>query len=161
MEKVTLAKVVGFVLAVLFALVMGLSTEALLAGDYMQPNSSMNEQARDTLRIVGFAGGLTALLAWWVQGFASQRGFVVRFLFGLFVFVVAFCSFGGLLTVISNLVTHPNNYDWSLSGIYWTSQASLASFVLFMLLRPVYGGVMLAAALYLALFGPRSTAAAA
>ena len=87
-------------LAWLFALVMGISMWALLVGDYMQPNSVMNDQARQTLRIVGFAGALAALVTWWVQGFAAKRGFVVRFLFALFVFVVAFCSFGGLLRVI-------------------------------------------------------------
>jgi hypothetical protein len=30
------------------------------------------------VRIVGFAGGLAALIAWWMQGFAANRGFLVR-----------------------------------------------------------------------------------
>lgn len=155
MEKVTMAKVVGFVLAILFALVIGISMWALLIGDYM--NSVMNAQAQQSLRIVGFAGALSALATWWVQGFAAKRGFVVRFLFALFIFVVAFCSFGGLLRVIYSHISYPNQQDWSLSGLYWASQSDLVSFVLFMLVppRPAYAALILAASIYVALFGPR------
>jgi fluoride ion exporter CrcB/FEX len=155
MEKVTMAKVVGFVLAVLFALVIGISMWALLIGDYM--NSVMNSQAQQSLRIVGFAGALSALATWWVQGFAAKRGFVVRVLFALFIFVVAFCSFGGLLRVIYSHISYPNQQDWSLSGLYWASQSDLVSFVLFMLVppRPAYAALILAASIYVALFGPR------
>ena len=155
MEKVTGAKVVGFVLAILFALVIGISMWALLIGDYM--NSVMNAQAQQSLRIVGFAGALSAVATWWVQGFAAKRGFVVRFLFALFIFVVAFCSFGGLLRVIYSHVTYPSQQDWSLSGLYWASQSDLVSFVIFMLVppRPAYAGLLLAASIYVALFGPR------
>jgi len=54
-------------------------------------------------------------------------------------------------------VTYPNQLDWSLSGLYWSSLSDFYSFVLFMLVppRPAYAGLMLAAALYLAIFGPR------
>ena len=93
MNQVTFDNVVGFVLAILFALVIGVSMWALLVGDYM--NTFMNEQTRHTVRIVGFAGMLAALVTWWVQNFAAQRGFLIRFMFAFFVFVVAFCSFGG------------------------------------------------------------------
>jgi hypothetical protein len=149
MEKVTLAKVVGFVLAACFALVIGISMWALLVGDYM--NTVMNEQAQQSLRIVGFAGALAALTTWWVQGFAAKRGFVVRLLFALFIFVVAFSSFGGLLRVIYSHVTYPSQQD------YWASQSDLVSFVIFMLVppRPAYAALMLAAAIYIAIFGPR------
>jgi fluoride ion exporter CrcB/FEX len=155
MEKVTMAKVVGFVLAILFALVIGISMWAVLIGDYM--NSVMNPQAQQSLRIVGFAGALSALATWWVQGFAAKRGFVVRVLFALFIFVVAFCSFGGLLRVIYSHISYPNQQDWSLSGLYWASQSDLVSFVLFMLVppRPAYAALILAASIYVALFGPR------
>ena len=107
MEKLTFGNVVGFVLAVLFALVIGVSMWALLAGDYM--NSFMNEQTRHTLRIVGFAGALAALVTWWVQSFAAKRGFIVRFMFAFFIFVVAFCSFGGLLRFIYIHATYPES----------------------------------------------------
>jgi hypothetical protein len=157
MEKVTFNSIVGFVLAVAFAIVMAICMNAVLIGDYMQPNSVMNDTTRNTLQIVGYAGGLAALVAWWVQQFAATRGFLVRFLFALFVFVVAFCSFGGLLRVIYLMITYPNQLDWSLSGLYWSSLSDFYSFVLFMLVppRPGYAGLMLAAALYLAIFGPR------
>jgi len=155
MEKVTFVKVVGFILAVLFALVIGTSMWALLIGDYM--NAVTNDQAQQSLRIVGFAGALAALTTWWVQGFAAKRGFLVRFLFALFIFVVAFCSFGGLLRVIYSHVTYPSQQDWSLSGLYWASQSDLISFIIFMLVppRPAYAALIAAAAFYIALFGPR------
>jgi len=157
MEKVTLSNMVGFVLALAFAVIMGICMKAVLVGDYMQPNSVTNEQTHRTLQIVGYAGGLAALVAWWVQQFASGRGFVVRFLFALFIFVLAFCSFGGLLRILYLTIAYPNQLDWSLSGLYWTSLSDFYSFVLFMLVppRPAYAGLMLAAAFYLALFGPR------
>ena len=90
----------------------------------------MNEQTQHTLRIVGFAGALAALVTWWVQGFAAKRGFVVRILFALFIFVVAFCSFGGLLRFIYIHVTYPNQQDWSLSGHVLASLNDFVSFVL-------------------------------
>jgi hypothetical protein len=155
MEKLTFGKVVGFVLAACFALVIGISMWALLVGDYM--NTVTNEQAQQSLRIVGFAGALAALATWWVQQFAAKRGFVVRFLFALFIFVVAFSSFGGLLRVIYSHVTYPSQQDWSLQGLYWASQSDLVSFVIFMLVppRPAYAALIAAGAIYIAIFGPR------
>ncbi|OFW72888.1 MAG: hypothetical protein A2W02_01175 [Alphaproteobacteria bacterium RBG_16_64_48] len=155
MEKVTFGNVVGFVLAILFALVIGVSMWALLLGDYM--NTFMNEQTRHTLRIVGFAGALAALVTWWVQSFAAKRGFVVRTLFALFIFVVAFCSFGGLLRFIYIHATYPNQQDWSLMGMYLASLNDFYTFLLDMFLppRPAYAALSLAAAIYIAWFGPR------
>ncbi|MEX0745662.1 MAG: hypothetical protein WD118_08670 [Phycisphaeraceae bacterium] len=155
MEQVTFDKAVGFILAALFALVIGVSMWALLVGDYM--HGVMNEQAQRSLRIVGFAGALAALATWWVQGFAGHRGPVVRFLFALFIFVVAFSSIGGMLRVIYSYVTYPSQQDWSLSGLYWASQSDLVSFVIFMLVppRPAYAALILATAAYIAVFGPR------
>lgn len=155
MEKVTFDNVVGFVLAIFFALVIGISMWALLIGDYM--NTVMNEQTRHTLRIVGFAGALAALVTWWVQNFAAKRGFVVRFLFALFIFVVAFCSFGGLLRFIYIHATYPNQQDWSLSGMYLASLNDFYTFLLDMLLppRPAYAALAVVAAIYVAWFGPR------
>jgi len=157
MQKVTFDNAVGFVLAIAFAIVMGICMKAVLVGDYMQSSSVRNEQTQHTLQIVGYAGGLAALVAWWVQQFASGRSFVVRFLFALFIFVVAFCSFGGLLRIIYSHFAYPNQQDWSLSGLYWASLSDFYSFVLFMLVPPraAYGALILAAAAYLALFGPR------
>lgn len=155
MEKVTFAKVVGFILAGCFALVIGLSMWALLVGDYM--NRFTNEQTQHTMRIIGFAGALAALVTWWVQGFAAKRGFVVRFLFALFVFVVAFCSFGGLLRFIYIHATYPSQQDWSLTGLYLASLNDFYTFLLDMLLppRPAYAALAVVSAIYIALFGPR------
>ena len=157
MEKITFDSAVGFVLAMAFALVMAICAWALLVGDYMQPGSVMNEPTRHTLQIVGYAGGLAALVSWWVQQFAAGRSFVIRFLFALVIFVLAFCAFGGLLRVIYLMITYPNQLDWSLSGLYWSSLSDFYSFVLFMLVppRPAYAFLMVAAALFLATFGPR------
>lgn len=156
MDKVTAENVVGFALAILFALVIGMSMWGLLVGEYM--TTVATEQARHTLRIVGFAGALAALTAWWVQGFAAHRSFVVRLLFALFVFVVAFCSFGGMLRVLDSHVNYPQLQDWSLTGLYFASINDFYSFVLFMLVppRPAYAALIVAAAFYLALFGPRA-----
>ena len=155
MDKVSLGNVVGFVLAILFAVVIGVSMWALLLGDYV--NSFMNEQTRHTLRIVGFTGALAALVTWWVQSFAAKRGFVVRVLFALFIFVVAFCSFGGLLRFIYIHATYPNQQDWSLTGMYLASLNDFYTFLLDMLLppRPAYAALAVAAAIYIAWFGPR------
>jgi len=156
-EELNIDKAAGFILAVLFGFVIGLSLWAVLAGDYVQPGSVMNEQTHRTMRIVGFAGGLAALIAWWIQGFAANRGFLVRMLFALFIFIVAFCSLGGLFSVVYLMVTYPNQIDWSPSGLYLTSQSDLVSFVLFLLVPPrlAYAALILGAAIYIAVFGPR------
>jgi len=155
MDKLSFGNVVGFVLALAFAFVIGVSMWALLLGDYV--NSFMNEQTRHTLRIVGFAGALAALVTWWVQSFAAKRGFVVRTLFALFIFVVAFCSFGGLLRFVYIHATYPNQQDWSLTGMYLASLNDFYTFLLDMFLppRPAYAALSLAAAIYIAWFGPR------
>ena len=155
MDKLSFGNVVGFVLALAFALVIGVSMWALLLGDYV--NSFMNEQTRHTLRIVGFAGALAALVTWWVQSFAAKRGFIVRTLFALFIFVVAFCSFGGLLRFVYIHATYPNQQDWSLTGMYLASLNDFYTFLLDMFLppRPAYAALSLAAAIYVAWFGPR------
>ena len=155
MDKLSFGNVVGFVLALAFAFVIGVSMWALLLGDYV--NSFMNEQTRHTLRIVGFAGALAALVTWWVQSFAAKRGFVVRTLFALFIFVVAFCSFGGLLRFVYIHATYPNQQDWSLTGMYLASLNDFYTFLLDMFLppRPAYAALSLGAAIYVAWFGPR------
>jgi hypothetical protein len=160
MDKVSFGNVVGFILALCFAIVIGVSMWALLLGDYV--NSFMNEQTRHTLRIVGFAGALAALVTWWVQSFAAKRGFVVRTLFALFIFVVAFCSFGGLLRFIYIHATYPNQQDWSLTGMYLASLNDFYTFLLDMLLppRPAYAALAVAAAIYIAWFGPREARSA-
>jgi hypothetical protein len=154
MDRLTLDNVVGFVLAILFGLVIGISMWALLVGDYV--NTVMNEQTRHTLRIVGFAGALAALVTWWVQSFAAKRGFVIRFMFAFFIFVVAFCSFGGLFRFIYIHAIYPSQQDWSLTGMYLASLNDFYTFLLDMMLppRPAYAALTAVAAIFVALFGP-------
>jgi hypothetical protein len=155
MEKVTFGNIVGFVLAAAFALVIGMSMWGLLVGDYM--NRVSNEQTQHTMRIVGFAGALAALVTWWVQQFAAKRGFVVRFLFATFIFVLAFSAFGGLLRFIYIHATYPSQQDWTVSGMYLASLNDFYTFLLDMFLppRPAYAALTVAVALFVAIFGPR------
>ena len=155
MEQVTFNKVVGFVLAAAFAIVIGISTWALMNGDFM--NTVMNQQTQHTMRIVGFAGMLAALVVWWCQRFTARRGFIVRMLFALFIFVVAFSSFGALLRFGYIHATDPGRQDWSLMGLYLASLNDFYTFLLDMMIppRPSYAALAVAAAIYVAIFGPR------
>jgi hypothetical protein len=155
MEKLTFTKVVGFVLAAAFAIVIGVCMWALMVGDFM--NTVMTQQTQHTVRIVGFAGMLAALVTWWCQRFTARRGFLVRMVFALFIFIVAFCSFGGLLRFIYIHASYPSQQDWSLSGMYLASLNDFYTFLLDMLIppRPAYAALAVGAAIYVALFGPR------
>ena len=150
MEKLTFSKVVGFILAAAFAIVIGVSTWALMVGDYMNTNL-VNEQTQHSVRIVGFAGLLAALR------FVAHRGFFIRMLFALFIFLVAFCSFGGFLRFAYIHAIYPSQVDWSLAGLYASSLNDFYTFLLDMLLPPRLGFMALAigAAIYIALFGIR------
>ena len=156
MEKLTFSKVVGVILATAFAITIGVSTWALIFGDYMGTNL-FNEQTQRSVRIVGFAGFLAALVAWWCQRFVAHRGFFVRMMFALLIFLVAFCSFGGFLRFAYIHATYPSQVDWSLGGLYASSLNDFYTFLLDMLLPPRLGFVALAfgAAIYIALFGIR------
>ena len=155
MEKLTFSKVVGFLLAAGLAIVIGVSMWALMTGEYM--NSVITPQTQHTVRIVGFAGMLAALFTWWCQRFTARRGFLVRMLFALFIFIVAFCSFGGLLRFVYIHVTYPSQQDWSLTGMYFASLNDLYTFLLDMMIppRPGYLALAVAAAIFVALFGTR------
>jgi hypothetical protein len=155
MEQLTFTKIVGFVLAAAFAIVIGVSMWALMAGDFM--NTVISQQTQHTVRIVAFAGILASLVTWWCQRFTARRGFLVRTLFALFIFIVAFCSFGGLLRFIYIHATYPSQQDWSLSGMYLASLNDFYTFLLDMMIppRPGYLALSVAAAIYVSLFGPR------
>ncbi|MET0380921.1 MAG: hypothetical protein ABWZ94_03360, partial [Methyloceanibacter sp.] len=157
MKKLTMDNVVGFVLAILLALVIGFSMWALLKGEYVNASPEIQARAQETLRTVGLAGALSALVAWWVQNFAARRGFVVRFLFAMMIFAVAFGAFGGLLQFIYAHVTYPHQQDWSLTGLYFASLNDFYTFLLDMFLppRPAYAALTVAAAIFVAIFGPR------
>jgi hypothetical protein len=78
-------------------------------------------------------------------------------MFALFIFLVAFCSFGGFLRFAYIHATYPSQVDWSLGGLYASSLNDFYTFLLDMLLPPRLGFVALAfgAAIYIALFGIR------
>lgn len=151
---------VGFILALLFAVVMGASSAAILLTDYMHPGVVMNDQARRTLTICGIAGFVAALLAWWLQSFASERGTVIRFLYALLAYALCFFAIGGLLEIASNFILSPENQDFSLAGLYSASVGSFYNFALSFLIdfKPAFAGLLLAAALIIGIVGPRSAA---
>ena len=158
MEQSGFNRSVGFVLAILFSAVMGASILAVLITDYMEPGRVMSEQARQTLRIVAISGALAGLITWWLQKFASHRSFTVRFVYGLFAYLLVFCALGGLLEAGNNFMLNPAQQDFSLTGIYWASLGSFYTFALFVLgsAKPGLLAVLLAPGLILAMVGPRT-----
>ena len=158
MEQSGFGRGVGFVLAILFSAVMGACIVAVLVTEYMEPGRVMSEQARQTLRICALSGALAGLLTWWLQKFASHRGFAVRFFYGLVAYILVFCALGGLLEAVSNFMLNPAQRDITLTGIYWASLGSFYTFALFVLgsAKPGLLAVLLAPGLILATVGPRT-----
>lgn len=157
MEQSGFSRSVGLVLALLFAAVMGMCLIAVLITDYMEPGRVMSEQARFTLRICGIAGALAALIAWWLQRFAAHRGFVVRLVYGLVIFLLVFTAIGGFLETINAYAFNPGPHDYSPSGLYWASLGAFYTFTFFLLssFNPALLGVLLVPGPILALVGPR------
>lgn len=157
MEQSGFNSAVGFILAILFSAVMGMCLIAVLVAEYMEPGRVMSEQARITLRICGIAGAAAALLAWWLQSFAAHRGFAVRFIYGLVIFILVFSALGGLLETITNFTTNPGPHDYSPTGLYWASLGGFYTFALFLIGSFDLGliAVLLAPGIILASVGPR------
>jgi hypothetical protein len=157
MANLGISAVIGFILALLFASVMGISSAAVLITDYMHPGRIMSDQARTTLILCAVAGFLAALFAWWLQSFASERGFVIRFLYALITYTLSFGAIGGLLVVASNFILNPAHQDFGLSGLYGASVGGFYTFMLFIgvPLRIGLAGLLLAAGLIIAIVGPR------
>ena len=157
MEQSGFGRAVGFVLAWLFAIVMGLCIFAVLIPDHMEPGRAISEQALLKFRIYGIAGGSAGLFAWWLQSFAAHRGFAIRFIYGLVIFLLVFASLGGLLEVGSNYLLNPGPHDFSPSGLYWASLGGFYTFAVFLLapFKPGLLGVLLAPGVILAFVGPR------
>ena len=155
-RALSLATIVGGLLALLFACVMGLSIMAVLLADYMQPGRVMSEQARQTLQLCAAAGFVSGLIAWWLQRFAAERAFVTRLIYGVSIFFLVFGAVGGTMIVAYNYIAYPNTHDFSLSGIYFASLGGFYSFAVFLVLplRIALFGLLLAAGLVLALVGP-------
>lgn len=157
MEQSGFGRAVGFVLAILFAAVMGLCLIAVLLSDYTEPGRVLSDQARTTLKICGIAGAGAGLIAWWLQKFAAHRGLLVRAIYGLAIFILVFCALGALFEVINNYAFNPGQHDFSPSGLYWASVGAFYTFTFFLVtsFNPGLLGVMIAPAVILALIGPR------
>lgn len=152
-----LSMIVGLVLALLFAAVMGVSSAAVLVTDYMHPGRMMSVQARHTLAICAIAGFLASLVAWWLQGFAAERGLFIRFVNALMTYILSFGAIGGLLVVANNIISYPNANDFSLGGLYSSSVGGFYTFALFVAvpLRIALAGLLVSAGLIIALVGPQ------
>lgn len=157
MEQSGFDRAVGLTLALLFAAVMGACLIAVLISDYTEPGRIMSDQTRNTLKICGIAGAGAGLISWWLQGFAAHRGFLMRAIYGLVIFLLVFCALGGLLEVVSAYSSNTGQHDFSPSGFYWASVGSFYTFTIFILGSFNIGllGVLLSPALILALVGPR------
>ena len=155
-----LSAIVGFILALAFAAVMGASSAAILVTDYMHAGRMMSEQARHTLAVCAIAGFLASLVAWWLQGFAAERGFFIRFINAVLTYTLSFGAIGGLLVVANNFITYPDNNDFSLGGLYSSSVGGFYTFALFVAvpLRIALIGLLVAAGLIIALVGPQTPA---
>ncbi|RME95081.1 MAG: hypothetical protein D6773_18800 [Alphaproteobacteria bacterium] len=157
MEESGFYKVVGFILAILFAVVIGLCVFALLYTDFAQSGGIINDRERTTLRIAASAGAIAAILTWLLQSFAAHRSFATRFFYGLIVFVLVFSALGGLFELVHAMVTSPTPVDLSLSGIYFASLSAFYAFAISLVGSsiPAFIGLVLAAGLILAAVGPR------
>ena len=155
-ERSVAATVVGTILALLFACVIGISVSAIYIGDYMDVGRVPTLKESQTVRISGIAGFLAALGAWWLQRFAAGRGFIIRVVYALAIIILLFAAFGGLVQNISHYMSNPEGIS-GFENIYWGSLAGFYSFVLGLVtsFKPALPALLLTAALYIAIIGPR------
>ena len=157
MEESGLYTVVGFVLAVLFAIVMGLCVFAILYADFAQSGGIVNDRERSILRITAIAAASAALLAWWLQRFAATRSFGVRFFYGMLIYPVVFTALGSMMELVQKIVSKPGAMTFSFSDFYFDSLSAFYAFVIDLVgnaLLPLIG-LVFAAGLILAAVGPR------
>lgn len=157
MEESGFYKAVGFVLALLFAMVMGLCVFAVLYADFAGSGGTVNERETTTLMITATTGAVAALSAWWLQKFIAARSFSTRFVYGVFIFLLMFCALGGLIEFTYGVVTGPGSVDLSPSELYFASLGAFYTFVIASLGSSMFAfaGLGLAAGLILAAVGPR------
>lgn len=155
MSDSAFSRAVGFVLAIAFAIVMGICIGASLIPT--EPTARiMTDQERHQMLMAGLAGGIGALLAWMIQKYAASRGFIIRFIYALFVYALVFVALGGLFQAAYDYSTK-TGLDWSVSGVYGATMNQFYSFALNLVMSPplALGPLLFAAGLYLAIFGPR------
>lgn len=158
MEESGFHRLVGGFLAIMFAIVMGLCAFAVLYTDFTELGGVLNDRERVTLRIVALAGASAGLVAWGLQNFAAHRSFAVRLVYGVAIYVLVFCAFGGLFELISGIASGPGTVDWSPSGLYFLSLSAFYGFTISLLGESILAliGLMLAAGVILAAVGPRT-----
>ncbi len=157
MEESGFYTTVGFILAVLFAAVMGLCVFAVLYTDFATSGGIVNDRERTTLRIVAIAGASAGLLAWWMQKFAAHRSLPIRLIYGLLIYMVIFAALGGLFEFGHGLIANPGSVDFSPSGLYFASLGAFYTFAISLLGESIFAiaGLLVAAGVILALVGPK------
>lgn len=147
--------VIGFLLAIAFAFVMGIAVSGALTGVYAVPGQTLSVQTVQKINAAAMAAGFAAIIAWLLQLFAAHRAFFVRFVYAFVVYLLGFASMGGLLNAIRSYAAQPTS-DWSISAIYGASLNQFYTFALDLLFPPpaVLAALLCAAGLYLAIFGP-------
>lgn len=157
MEESGFHAAVGFILALLLAAVMGLCVFAVLYTDFAESGGIVNDREKTTLTIAAIAGALAALVAWLMQSFAAHRSFAIRLIYGLLIFLLIFCSLGGLFEVGYGMATSQGSLDFSPSGLYFSSLSAFYTFTFSLLSSslPAFMGLVFAAGLILAAVGPR------
>ena len=157
MEESGFYTTVGFILAVLFAAVMGLCVFAVLYTDFATSGGIVNDRERTTLRIVAIAGAAAGLLAWWMLKFAAHRSFMIRLIYGVLIYSVIFAALGGLFEFAHGWWTSPGGLDFSPSGLYFSSLGAFYTFAISLLGDSILAiiGLLFAAGVILASVGPK------
>lgn len=157
MEESGFYTVVGFILAVLFAAVMGLCVFAVLYPDFAASGGIVNARERTTLQITALAGASAALISWWMQNFAATRSLPIRIVYGILVYFLIFCALGGLFELVHGIATSATPLDLSLSGIYFLSLGAFYTFAISLVGDSIFAfiGLLIAAGVVLGMVGPR------
>ena len=157
MEESGFYTIVGFILAVLFAAVMGLCVFAVLYPDFVDSGGIVNERERTTLRITAAAGASAAIISWWLQNFAATKSLPTRIIYGVLIYLLVFCALGGLFELGHGVFTSATPLDFSLSGIYFLSLGAFYTFAISLVGNSIFYfiGLMIAAGIILGVVGPR------
>jgi hypothetical protein len=157
MEDSGFYRAVGFILALLFAIVFGLCIFAILYSDFALSGGTVNDRERTTLQIAATAGATAALLSWVLQKYAAHRGFGIRVIYGLLIYLLLFAAIGGMLELGYGITTNTGTIDFSLSGLYFLSYGAFATFAINLIGAQALWivGLIIFAGLFLGAVGPR------
>lgn len=157
MEESGFYSAVGFILAILFAVVLGLCIFAILYADFAQSGGTVNERETTTLTISAIAATVAALLSWLLQKYAAHRGFGIRTIYGVLIYFLLFAGLGGMLELGYGIATGSGTIDFSPSGLYFLSLGAFYAFAINLVGQQIFWifGLFVAAGLILAAVGPR------